>query len=120
MLAEIRAEAGNTLLAPLADAVEEVAHWMLQASTDDRLAGSYPLLTMTAVLTAGSLMKKQGEVAARMLAAGEGDPAFLHMKVAASDYFTRVIVAEALGLKASALNGAALLYELPEQAFTAA
>ena len=122
LLSEIRSEVGDTPLAPLADAVEEVAAWMMQsgASVDDRLAGSYPLLTMTAVLTAGSLMKRQGEVAARMLAAGEGDPAFLHMKVAAAEYFTRVIVAEGLGLKASAVNGAALLYELPEEAFTAA
>jgi hypothetical protein len=55
-----------------------------------------------------------------MLAAGEGDPAFLHIKVASAEFFTRVIVAEALGLKASALNGAALLYEIPEEAFTAA
>ncbi|MDB5668548.1 MAG: acyl-CoA dehydrogenase [Alphaproteobacteria bacterium] len=121
LLAEIRAEAGDTPLAPLAGAVEDVASWMTDgASVDDRLAGSYPLLTMAAVLTAGFLMRKQGEVAGRMLAAGEGDPAFLHIKVASAEFFTRVIVAEALGLKASALNGAALLYEIPEEAFTAA
>ncbi len=122
LLAEIRADAGNTPLAPLADAVEEVAGWMLRdgASTDDRLAGSYPLLTMTAVLVAGALMKRQSGVAAKMLAAGEGDPGFLRMKVAAADYFTRVITSEVLGLKASATNGAEPLYDLPEAAFAAA
>jgi len=121
LLAQVRAEAGNTPLAPLADSVEEVAAWMMRDATgiDDRLAGSYPLLTMAAVLVAGSLMKKQGDVAARMLGTGEGDPAFLRMKVSAAEYFTRVIAAEALGLKASALNGAAMLYELSDEAFAA-
>ena len=122
LLAEVREGSGNTAIAPLADAVEDVAAWMTSEdrSVDDRLAGSYPLLTMAAVMVAGWLMKKQGEAAARMLAAGEGDPAFLRMKVAAAEYFNRVVVAEALGLKASALNGAAILYELPDEAFAAA
>ena len=55
-----------------------------------------------------------------MLAEGDGDPAFLRMKVAAAEYFAEAIAAEALGLKAAAMNGARALYELPEEAFAPA
>ena len=121
VIEEARAQAGNTPLSALSDAVEEAAAWMMrpQTSVDDRLAGSYPLLTMTAVLVAGGLMKRQGEAAAGMLAAGEGNSEFLRMKAAAADYFVCVIAAEARGLKASAMNGAELLYSVSDEAFTA-
>jgi hypothetical protein len=71
----------------LAAAVEEVASSMASASPDDRLAGSYPLLTMLSVLVAGWLMARQETIAASMLGGGEGDPMFLRMKAAASAYF---------------------------------
>jgi hypothetical protein len=91
---------------------------MKDASPDDRLAGSYPLLTMVSVLVAGWLMARQEAIAQRMLADGAGDPMFLGMKLAAASYFRTAVVAEAAGLKRSAMQvGEGLLYAVPAEAF---
>jgi 3-(methylthio)propanoyl-CoA dehydrogenase len=103
----------------LGRAVKQVAGWMRQASADDRLAGSYPFMTMLSVLVAGSLMSRQRAQAEADLAAGQGDRAFLTMKVAAADYFNRVVASEAAGLSAAATAGAGALYDLPQEAFAA-
>jgi len=120
LLADIRAEAGERL-SELADAVEEVVAWMRaeDRTMDDRLGASYPLTTMLSVATAGWLMQRQADVAAAQLAAGEGDPLFLQMKVAAADYYRQVVVPEALGLRRAAMTEASLLYAVPEEAFDA-
>jgi 3-(methylthio)propanoyl-CoA dehydrogenase len=118
LLAEIKRDAGPWL-GGLAEDVEEVAAWMRGAAVEDRLAGSYPFLTMLAVATAGWLMKRQADEAERLRASGEGDADFLAMKEAAADYFQTAIVPEAAGLKASALSGAGLLYSVDEAAFAA-
>jgi alkylation response protein AidB-like acyl-CoA dehydrogenase len=110
LLARIGQEAGNHgALKALAGACAEIAEWMIgSASTDDRLAGSYPFTTMMAVATSGWLM-------ARQLAAAEaegGDTPFLKAKIAACRYYLDVMVPEALSLKGSAMAGADLLYAL--------
>src|SRR4051812_33152418 len=57
LLADIRAGSeGHPALAELAAACERVAAHLQQASPDDRLAGSYPFLTMLSVATSGWLM----------------------------------------------------------------
>lgn len=109
-LARIGQEAGHHgALKALAGACAEIAEWMIgSASTDDRLAGSYPFTTMMAVATCGGLM-------ARQLAATEaegGDTPFLKAKIAACRYYLEVMVPEALSLKGSAMAGARLLYAL--------
>ncbi|MGD9812706.1 MAG: acyl-CoA dehydrogenase C-terminal domain-containing protein, partial [Sphingobium sp.] len=97
-----------------------VAQWMLgDVSMDDRLAGSYPFLTMLSVATAGWLMARQGRIAGEKLAAGEGDPTFLTMKQGVARYYCDVVVTEALGLAASACNGAAALYALSDEELAA-
>jgi alkylation response protein AidB-like acyl-CoA dehydrogenase len=112
LIADMRAEAGDEGLIALIDAVETVGQWMLEAEIDDRLAGSVPFLTMTSVATAGWLLERQARVAGERLAAGNGDPAFLKSKQASVAFFLAHIVTEALGLEASALAGAGLLYGL--------
>ncbi|MCB2013301.1 MAG: acyl-CoA dehydrogenase [Sphingobium sp.] len=121
LLADIRAEAGEEkTLVQLVDAVEDVAKWMADdASIDDKLGGSYPFLTMLSVATAGWLMARQGKVAGELLAKGEGDPAFLKMKQVSARYYNDVIAAEALGLAASAKNGATALYALSDEELAA-
>lgn len=109
-LARIGQEAGHHgALKALVGACAEIAEWMIgSASTDDRLAGSYPFTTMMAVATCGGLM-------ARQLAAAEaegGDTPFLKAKIAACRYYLEVMVPEALSLKGSAMAGARLLYAL--------
>jgi 3-(methylthio)propanoyl-CoA dehydrogenase len=106
-------------LLPLAAAVAEAAQWMEGASADDRLAGSYPLMTMLSVLVAGWLMARQQQAAEALRASGEGDPNFIASKLATARYFRSVIVPEACGLKSAAVTGADLLYALSEDAFAA-
>jgi 3-(methylthio)propanoyl-CoA dehydrogenase len=110
LLADIRAEAGGEpTLSDLAGSVESVARWMLgnEATTEDRLAGSYALTTMLAVAVGGWLMARQ----ARVAGAAEPSP-FLQMKQASARFFLDHIVPEAAGLERSARAGAGGLYSL--------
>jgi alkylation response protein AidB-like acyl-CoA dehydrogenase len=107
LVADIRAEAADPRLIALADSVEIVAASFRQAAPDDRLAGSYPFLTMCSVLVAGWLLERQANVV------GTGD--FHAAKRAAADYFIGVVVPESLGLAAGAGSGAAMLYAVPAE-----
>jgi alkylation response protein AidB-like acyl-CoA dehydrogenase len=108
LIADIRAETGDPRLVALADSVEVVAATYRQAPPDERLAGSYPYLTMCSVLVAGWLLERQARV--------PGDSEFHAAKRAAADYFLGVVVPEALGLAAGAECGAAMLYAVPAEA----
>ena len=106
---------GHPALAELAEACERVAAHLQRAAPDDRLAGSYPFLTMLSVATSGWLM-------ARSLAALEGSgasPLYAEMKRAACRFYLERIVPEALGLTAGATGGAELLYAPSPDAFAA-
>jgi alkylation response protein AidB-like acyl-CoA dehydrogenase len=109
LIADIRAEAGDPALIALADAVEIAAVTLRASGHDDRLAGSYPFLTMCAVLTAGWLVERQARAAT-------GDAPFHAVKRAVAAYFTTVLVPEALGMAAGAEAGAKLLYSVPAEA----
>ena len=94
-------------LAELACACAGVAEWMRdRASLDDRLAGSVPFTTMSAVAVAGWQLLVQ----LRALD-GEETPQALH-KRAVVRFFLDRIVPEAAGLRASATAGADSLYTL--------
>jgi alkylation response protein AidB-like acyl-CoA dehydrogenase len=88
LIAEVHAEtAGQGPLTALVDAVASATDWLLGATVEDRLAGSYPYLDMVSVMTCGWLMARQRTVADRMLAAGEGDTAFLKAKSVTARYY---------------------------------
>jgi alkylation response protein AidB-like acyl-CoA dehydrogenase len=110
LLGELR---GHAALDGLIDDCEAVAGNLLAAAPDDRLAASYPFLTMLSVAVCGGLMARQ--LAA--LDGYEGDPAFAAMKRAAAHFYLDQIVPEARGLKAAAMASAELLYSIDEQAF---
>jgi alkylation response protein AidB-like acyl-CoA dehydrogenase len=105
LVADIYAEAQDPRLLALADAVEVAATSLREAVPDDRLAGSYPFLTMTSVMVAGWLVER--------MARSEGAD---QRTVAAANYFLAVVVPEALGLGAAVEAGAALLYAVPAEA----
>jgi hypothetical protein len=107
LLADVRAEAQHEQLIALADAVEVLVTSAREAEPNDRLAGSYALMTMTAVLTAGWLMERLG----RAIDSGESDSNA--GRRAAIEYFLSVIVPEALGLGAAGEAGAELLFRAP-------
>ena len=110
LFADIRAEARHEELIALTDEVEVLVATARNAAPDDRLASSYPLLTMTAVLTAGWLMERLG-------LAIEGGEAEVPTggRLAAIEYFMSVVVPEALGLGAGAEATAKLFYRAPAE-----
>ncbi|WP_265570961.1 acyl-CoA dehydrogenase [Sphingomicrobium nitratireducens] len=105
LIADIRAEVRHEGLVALTDTVEITAASLREAGPDDRLAGSYPFLTMCAVLVGGWLLER--------LAHAEGASA---RTKAAADFFATVIAPEALGLGAAATEGAAMLYKVEAEA----
>ena len=109
LLADIRGEVSDARLIALVDAVERIAATMRASGAEDRLAGSYPYLTMNAVLVAGWLLE-------RMARASAGDGAFEQRTRSAAAYFIEAIVPEALGLAAAAGGGASTLYAVPAEA----
>ena len=117
LMAEIIADSGDAVaLANLARDCAEIGEWMgRDASLDDRLAGSVPYLTMCAVAVAGWQLHKQAR------AAGEADTpaAIARTKPVIARFFIDHIVPEAAGLKAAAIGGAALLYDLNEAELSA-
>jgi hypothetical protein len=112
LIADVRAEAQDERLIALADSVEILAATLRNASTDDRLAGSYPFLTMTSVLVAGWLLERLK----RALEASAQKDDFSRGRSSAVDYFLGAVVPEALGLGAAAGAGAELLYRVPAEA----
>ncbi|HEY0628833.1 MAG TPA: acyl-CoA dehydrogenase [Sphingomicrobium sp.] len=105
LIADVRAEARDLRLVALTDAVEVAAATLREFAPDDRLAGSYPFLTMCSVMVAGWLMER--------MAMSEGAD---ERTRAATRFFLATIVPEALGLGAAAESGAALLYQVPTEA----
>ncbi|WP_298015824.1 acyl-CoA dehydrogenase family protein [uncultured Parasphingopyxis sp.] len=119
---EIRADGGDhAALDTLLGDCEATVNWLTsgEASVDDRLAASYPLLTMMSVLVGGWLMARQWRIAKAQLATGEGDNEFLDMKIAAARFYLDQIVPEASGLAAAATARADVLYSVTAEAFGA-
>ncbi|RYY44945.1 MAG: acyl-CoA dehydrogenase [Sphingomonadales bacterium] len=115
LTARMKADAQDSGLIALIAACEDVTQHMLAADMDDRLAGSYPFLTMLSVAVCGWLMEAQGRIAA----GAEGDPAFLAMKAAAARFYVAQVVPEAMGLKAAAMASAEVLYVVQADTFAA-
>ncbi|WP_242140955.1 acyl-CoA dehydrogenase [Sphingomonas sp. TREG-RG-20F-R18-01] len=110
LIADLKADAEDPGLVTLIDACDEVGRGMASLDADDKLAASYPFLTMLSVATCGWLMERSGRVAT-------GDDIFSTMKRAACTFYVAQIVPEALGLKAAATARADVLYSVPAEAF---
>ncbi|MCJ8191990.1 acyl-CoA dehydrogenase [Sphingomicrobium aestuariivivum] len=105
LIADIRAEAMDERLQALADAVDQAAVMLRSAQADNKMAGSYPFLTMCSVLVGGWLLEKMAQQV-------DSDA----RTKAASAFFNATIVPEAFGLGASAGVGAELLYAVDAEA----
>jgi len=113
--AQVAADARHPALADVVGRVQRIGREMMGKDADDRLAASYPFLTMAAIATCGWLMEKQ--LAA--LEGFDGDPQFAATKRATARFYLDQIVPEALGLEASATASAEVLYAIPAEAFAA-
>ena len=111
LIADMRAEARAPGLVDLIDACEAIGRRIAVADADDKLAASYPFLTMLSVATCGWLMEREGRHA--------GDDEFGRMKAASVRFYLDQIVPEALGLRAAASADASVLYALEPEAFAA-
>ncbi|HEY0958018.1 MAG TPA: acyl-CoA dehydrogenase [Novosphingobium sp.] len=114
LMSEIARDADDVIpLRQLAGECASVGEWMLRdAGLDDRLAGSVAFCTMCAVAVAGWQLLLQARFSQE-----DGVPAALARgKPVVARYFLERIVPEAIGLKAAATGGAALLYELDAEA----
>ena len=109
LMHDIARDAGDeAALAALARDCTAVGAWMRDsASLDDRLAGSVPFCTMSAVAVAGWQLLRQ----LRAIESGE-TPGRAATKRASVRFFLDRIVPEANGLKAAASAGAEALYAL--------
>jgi alkylation response protein AidB-like acyl-CoA dehydrogenase len=111
LIADMRAEAEHTDLVALIDTADQIGRRLAGEGHDDKLAASYPFLTMLSVATCGWLLERQARAA--------GDDAFGTMKKTCTRFYLDQIVPEALGLRAAASASADVLYALPAEAFAA-
>ncbi len=112
LIVEMRGDADAAGLLDLIAACDEAGRRLATADADDRLAASYPFLTMLSVATCGWLMEREA-------AAATGDDDFALMKRASVRFYLEQIVPEALGLVAAAHASAEALYAVPAELFAA-
>ena len=108
LIADIRG-ADDDRLTALTDACEAIGRRLQSADADDKLAASYPFLTMLSIATCGWLLARE--------AAAAGDDDFGQAKKVAARFYLEQVVPEALGLQAAASADASVLYALPANAF---
>ena len=121
------AEAGSADLAAIretlaegADALERVVEFIAaNAKSDVRAvyAGSVPYLKLAGIVLSGWQMARAALASQRMLAAGEGDAAFLRAKLATARFFGDHILSGAPGIARSICAGAAGVLALEEDQF---
>ncbi|MGB3754009.1 MAG: acyl-CoA dehydrogenase [Parerythrobacter sp.] len=100
--------ADEPALFALAGDCAAIARWMRdEGSLDDRLAGSVPFCTMSAVAVAAWQMVRQQRAVAE-----DTQSVLAAVKPVTTRYFLDHIVPEAAGLKAAATGGADLFYSL--------
>jgi alkylation response protein AidB-like acyl-CoA dehydrogenase len=106
LIADMRADAQHARLIALVDACDSIGRRLQTADADDRLAASYPFLTMLSVAACGWLMEAQSR-------ADGADAA----KKATAAFYLDQILPEAMGLEAAANAPASQLYALEAEAF---
>jgi alkylation response protein AidB-like acyl-CoA dehydrogenase len=104
LIDDMTRDAGHADLKALAETCGEIGRRLQTADADDRLAASYPFLTMLSVATCGWLLEHEAEAA--------GDDAFGAAKRAVVRFYLDQIVPEAMGLRAAATASAEVLYAL--------
>lgn len=109
LIAEMRDQVRSALLRELVDDVAAFGDRLSTLPVDDRLAASYPFLTMFSVAVCGWLFERQA-------AAASGGAAGMAKLVCHRFYIDQIIL-EALGLHGAATAFADQLYALPADAF---
>ena len=121
LFADMRADFAQTAeLAPYLEdalaALESATIWLAEGGGDDNAAGATPYLRMFGLTVGGWLLAKQAAAAAKRLAAGEGDPAFLNAKIVTARFFAEQFLPQAAALLGPVTRGAETLFAIPEEA----
>jgi hypothetical protein len=98
-----------------AAALKTATRHLAVAPAAEAAAGSAPYLDMLGAVCTGWLMTRQALAAARRLAAGEGNAAFLVAKVKTARFYAEHFLERAQGGLAGALGGATVLGFDPDQ-----
>ena len=110
----------GTRLHAAVDALEDATRWIVAHwAADPRavLAGAGPFLELAGVVCGGAELGRAALVAAKKLAAGEGDADFLRAKLATSRHFADHALTKASGLRDTVVAGAGSVLALPEAQF---
>jgi len=127
---EVAAGKANPATAGIATALER-ANGELQAATmwfmangmkdpNHVGAGAVSYLHLMGIVATGLMWLRMAEAAARLKAAGEGDPAFLDAKLVTARFFAERIMPDAGALRRKIEGGAEALMALPVEMFRAA
>jgi 3-(methylthio)propanoyl-CoA dehydrogenase len=105
---------GQALRAGLA-ALESATAFLVETDAASAAVGSAPYLQLFGIVCAGWLTARQALSANRLLAAGEGDPAFLRAKITTARFYADHFLAQAPGHLPAILGGATVLGFDPDQ-----
>ena len=111
LINDIRRDAEGAPLCDLIAVCDEIGRGMASLGHDDRLAASYPYLTMLSTAVCGWLMEREARAAP--------DDAFGRTKKIVCRFYLEQVLPEAMGLRAAATASADLLYALDADALRA-
>ena len=81
------------------------------------LAGAVPFLELAGIVCGGAQLARAAQIAAKKLAAGDGDAAFLNAKIATARHFADHCLTQAPGLRDTVVAGAAGALALADEQF---
>lgn len=110
LIADMREDAHSLSLCTLIDEVAVNGARLRLSSTEDRLAASYPFLTMLSAAVCGWLMERQLRATS--------DDQFGRIKQACAAFYLEQILPESTGLASAASAEASRLYLLDDDAFS--
>jgi butyryl-CoA dehydrogenase len=102
------------------DALEEAGRFVvsrLQPEPRAVLAGAVPFLELAGIVCGGAQLGRAALVAAKKLAAGEGDASFLRAKIATSRHFADHCLTHASGLRDTVVAGSVAVLALADDQF---
>ena len=102
------------------DALESAARWIIARWAADQrsvLAGAAAFLQLSGIVCGGAYLGRAAVVAAKKLAAGEGDAPFLRAKIATARHFADYCLTQAPGLRDAVVTGAEGVLALADEQF---
>ena len=103
--------------------LQQATVWFLQngmKNPDNVGAGAHSYMHLMGIVALGLMWLRMASAAARLKAAGEGDPAFLDAKLVTARYFAERVMPEAGALRRKIEAGAEAMMALPPEMFEAA